>query len=55
MWTWVPNVPVTVIAYVPVGTELPTTSVSTLVVAVGFALNDAVAPLGTPVVVSVTC
>ena len=47
--------PVTVIAYVPVGTELPTASVSTLVVAVGLGLNDAVTPLGTPVAVSVTC
>jgi len=48
-------VPVTVIAYVPVGTVLPTASVSTLVVAVGLGLNVAVTALGTPLVVSVTC
>lgn len=46
--------PVTVIAYIPVGTVLPTASVSTLFVAVGLGLNDAVTPLGTPLVVSVT-
>ena len=51
---WVPNVPVTVIFFSPTAAESFTVSVNTLVVVVGSVLNDAVTPLGTPVVVKAT-
>ena len=43
-----PEVPVIVTVTIPVVAELPTASVSVLVVVVEFGLNDAVTPLGTP-------
>jgi hypothetical protein len=43
-----PEIPATVTVTVPAVAVLPAVSVSVLVVVAGFALNDAVTPLGNP-------
>lgn len=46
--------PVTVIVYVPVGTDAPADNVKVLSERIGLASNDAVTPAGRPLVLSVT-
>ena len=48
VWVSEPEVPVTVIVAAPVTAALLAESVRVLVLVVGFGLNDAVTPLGTP-------
>jgi len=50
----VPDVPVTVIVYLPAGTDAPTVIVTVLVVAVGLGAKAIVTPTGAPEDVNVT-